>query len=132
MIAALFRREVLLGHPFDPNMKHSAEDMDLCLRLGQDGHVFGVTRAYAYHRHRREFSAFAKRCFRFGLGNSQLALKYKSLGLMARPIIAVVGAIPNITRAKMLRTIPYEFIGAFVCFSGTVIGLSEARRSLLL
>lgn len=128
MVAALFRREVLVRYPFDPNMKHSAEDADLCLRLGQNGHIVGVTRAYAYHRHRREFSAFAKRNFKFGLGVTQLALKYKSIRLLAGPMTAAVGDIPHIVCARMLETIPHRVIAASICFSGAIIGLAEAHQ----
>ena len=90
--AALFRRETLLRYPFDPDMKHSAEDIDLCRRLTQNGQIVGVSRAYAYHYHKREFPGFAERRFRGGQGITQLALKYRSIRLLISSLLAGIGA----------------------------------------
>ena len=130
-IAALFRRDVLLRHPFDTNLRESCEDVDLCLRLGHSGYRVGVSSAVAYHRHRREFSAFARRRFRYGLGDARLALKYRSNRILVAPLVATFSQIVPIMRARRIRIVPYLFLGASIESIGTFAGLSRARRDLL-
>jgi glycosyltransferase involved in cell wall biosynthesis len=125
---ALFRRETVLKHPFDPKMKYAAEDADLCLRLTKYGYIVGITRAYAYHHNRPSFSAVAKQQFWYGIGIAQLALKYKSLRLLVRPSFRAVTSIPSILRAKKLKALPYKLITTTIQYSGIIFGLSKAFR----
>ena len=125
---ALFRREAVLQHPFDPRMKYSAEDADLCLRLRKYGYTVGVTRAYAYHHNRADFSAVAKQQFFYGIGIAQLALKYKSVRLLVRPALAAVDAIPHMVRARSLEPLPFTLITTTIRYFGIIFGLSKAFR----
>jgi len=128
---ALFRRETLLEHPFDPRMKYAAEDADLCLRLRKYGFIVGVTRAYAYHHCRRDFSAVAKQQFSYGIGDAQLVLKYKSVRIFIRPALAAVGAIPTMVRARSLELLPYTLITTTIQYFGMIFGLSKAFRDTI-
>jgi glycosyltransferase involved in cell wall biosynthesis len=125
---ALFRRETILEHPFDPRMKYAAEDADLCLRLKKYGYVVGVTRAYAYHHNRPDFSGVAKQHFSYGMGDAQLALKYKSVRIFVRPALGVVSVIPLIVRARRLEALPYKLITTTIQYFGMIFGLSKAFR----
>ena len=125
---ALFRRETILKHPFDPKMKYAAEDTDLCLRLRKYGYIVGITRAYAYHHHRRDFSAVAKQYFFYGIGDAQLVVKYKSLRIFVWPALTVVGAFPSIVRARLVKLLPHRLITTTIEYSGMIFGLSKAFR----
>ena len=128
---ALFRRETVLEHPFDPRMKYAAEDADLCLRLRKYGYIVGVTRAYAYHHNRADFSGLAKQQFSYGIGNAQLALKYKSVRIFVRPALAAVGTIPTIVRWRRLELLPYKLITTTIEYFGMFFGFSKAFRAQL-
>jgi len=127
-VVALFRRETVLEHPFDPRMKYAAEDIDLCLRLRKCGYIVGVAPAYAYHHDRRDFYSLAKQQFSYGIGNAQLAVKYKSVRMFASPALAAVGAIPFIVRARILEALPYKLIATTIQYFGMIFGLSKAFR----
>jgi glycosyltransferase involved in cell wall biosynthesis len=125
---AMFRRETVLEHPFDPGMKYAAEDADLCLRLRKYGYIVGVTRAYAYHHNRPDFYAVAKQQFLYGIGIAQLVLKYKSVRLFVRPALTAVSAMPLIVRARMLEALPYKLVTTTIQYFGMIVGLSKAFR----
>ena len=125
---ALFRRETVLEHPFDPRMKYAAEDADLCLRLRKYGYIVGVTRAYAYHHNRPDFSAVAKQQFSYGIGIAHLALKYKSVRFFLRPALGAVSVIPSTVRARRLEAFPYKLITTTIQYFGMIFGLSKAFR----
>jgi len=125
---ALFRRETILEHPFDPGMKYAAEDADLCLRLKKYGYVVGVTRAYAYHHNRGDFYAVAKQQFMYGIGIAHLALKYKSVRFFLRPALGAVSVIPSTVRARRLEAFPYKLITTTIQYFGMIFGLSKAFR----
>lgn len=132
MMAALFRRKVLLAHPFDPAYREAAEDLDLGWRLKKDKRQVGVSSAIAYHLDRREFSEFAKQQFSYGLGNARFALKYRGQaghfwGLADPLKDAFVQAIRLV--AKRSRLVPYFLAMDLAAFVGTVAGISKARRS---
>jgi len=125
---AMFRRETVLEHPFDPRMKYAGEDADLCLRLRKYGYMVGITRAYAYHHNRPDFSAVTKQQFSYGIGIAQLAIKYKSVRFFVRPALGVVSVIPLIVRARRLEALPYKLITTTIQYFGLIFGLSKAFR----
>lgn len=126
--AAVFRRGVLLRHPFDSNFVESAEDVDLCHRLSESKHQVGVSSAVAYHRHRREFSAFAKRKFTYGIGEARLALKYRSIRTLLGPLRSSVHQVMLSMVTRRMRLIPYWVAGGAARFLGVLVGVSRIRR----
>jgi cellulose synthase/poly-beta-1,6-N-acetylglucosamine synthase-like glycosyltransferase len=127
-IVALFRRKPLLEFPFDPHMREAAEDIDICRRLTEHGYHFGVSDAIAYHLHRREFSAFVRQRFRYGLGNVRLYVKYRETRKIINPLVT---AFSNIIRTlHRLRLVPYYFVEGAVKFLGVAAGLPNALRQM--
>jgi GT2 family glycosyltransferase len=86
LAAALFRREVLRETPFDPSFVESGEDVDLCMRLHKAGKSLGISKAVAFHNHRRTFMETVQRRFRWGKGQARLAFKQESPGIMIAPL----------------------------------------------
>jgi hypothetical protein len=128
-IVALFRKEDLVRHPFDPYFRESAEDVDLSRRLVSENCLLGISSAVAHHRHRREFSGFARQRFNYGLGTARLALKYGSLGTLLGPLLAAFSKSIRAIVAHEANMIPYWLIGGVVRFTGAIIGFSRAYRS---
>ncbi len=128
-IAALFRREVLLRYPFDPNLRESCEDVDLCRRLEKNMHRVGVSSAVAYHHHRREFSTFVRHRFCYGLGDAELALKYRSIRILIEPLQSALFQVIYSIVTRRIRLVPYWLTSGLAEFVGVVLGLSWARGS---
>jgi glycosyltransferase involved in cell wall biosynthesis len=126
--AALFRREVLLKHPFDPSMRAASEDRDLSHRLTQSSYCLGVSSAVAYHRHRRETRAFAKQRFRYGVGDARFYLKYKSIGELTNPFQSSVYFSIYCLVTNRVRLIPYWLVAGIFVFLGLLVGLSRAQH----
>jgi len=128
-IVALFRKEDLLRHPFDPYFKESAEDVDLSWRLIRANRPLGVSSAVAYHRHRREFSGFVRQRFNYGLGTARLGLKYKSIRVLLSPLSAAVSESIRAVAVHQANMVPYLLIGGAIRFLGVIAGISRADRS---
>ena len=128
-IAALFRREVLLRYPFDPNFEVSAEDVDLCRRLVRNKHRLGVSNAVAYHYYRQGFLAFIKQRFRYGLGRARLGIKYGEARILVEPIFAIFSQISRELWAEGVWLVPYWVVGGLVDFLGVVVGVSRMARA---
>jgi glycosyltransferase involved in cell wall biosynthesis len=130
-VAALFRKDVLLAHPFDPNMTESCEDVDLDLRLRKSGYTVGVSNAVAYHYHRGEFSRFVRQRYRYGLGDARFGLKHRSIRMLLFPLqSALVSVITSILTCR-LRLVPYWLAGGIVDFVGVFVGVCRIRSSSL-
>jgi glycosyltransferase involved in cell wall biosynthesis len=121
--AALFRKEILMRYPLDPNLRDSSEDRDLCYRLVADGHRLGISSAIAYHYHRREFAAFFGQRFRYGLGDAQLGLKYRKTALFLEPLVVVLSEIVWQAAKFQFRLVPYWATGGLAEFAGVLTGL---------
>lgn len=128
-IAVLYRRDVLLKYPFDPNMSTSCEDVDLCRRLAQNKQQVGVSSAIAYHYHRRQFSSFARQKFGYGLGNARLGLKYRSMRILVGPLLNTFSLVTRGLLTGRARLIPYWVTAGVVQFSGVLSGLSNEYMS---
>jgi glycosyltransferase involved in cell wall biosynthesis len=122
-VAALFRRDILLGHPFDSAMVESCEDVDLCWRLRRENDLVGVSTAIAYHYHRRGFQDFVKQRFRDGIGNARLSLKYRERRRLIKPF----GADPSIVVPTLASTritlVPYFVVSRVTKLAGMLYGL---------
>ena len=96
--ATLFRKGLLRRYPFDANLTHSYEDVDLSRRLVRDNYVLGGSSAFVFHYHRRSFIAFAKQRFRGGIGKAEIGAKYHEglLVILADPFVSVL--------SRMLRS----------------------------
>jgi glycosyltransferase involved in cell wall biosynthesis len=125
--AALFRKDLLLKHPFDAYLAQSSEDIDVCLRLRRDGHTVGVCSAVAYHYHRREFSAFVRQRFNYGLGNARLGVKYASIKILLNPLRSGVFYVMYSLVTNRAKLVPFWLTGALAQFAGVVWGVSRAR-----
>lgn len=123
--AALFRRGVLLDHPFDPEFRESSEDVDLSRRLVENGFELGTSTAVAYHNHPQEFLRFAKQRFRYGLGDARFWLKYREGYTIFRPLMT---AVSYSLRKHRVRLIPYLLIGGVIQFLGVLIGFSRKHN----
>jgi len=125
--AALFRKDLLLKHPFDAYLAESSEDLDVCLRLGRNGHTVGVSSAVAYHYHRRTFSAFVRQRFNHGLGHARLGVKYASIGILVSPLRSGIFYVIYSLATNRANLIPFWLTEALAKFLGVVFGLSRAR-----
>jgi len=124
-IAALFRRELLVKYPFDPNLDSACEDIDVCRRLRNDGYVVGVSTAIAYHLHRREFREIFKQGFRNGRGDAKLALKSGSISIaFGTTQNALYQNIKSMFTLKF-RLIPYWAVIGLAGLTGALLGLSS-------
>lgn len=124
---ALFRREILIQHPFDVNFEESFEDVDLCRRLVKANYPLGVSRAIAYHLSPREFTAFAKQQFRYGRGNARVAFKYRSTWMLIKHLEAAVYFLIYGALTGRARLIPFWVAANILKFLGTVAGASRPR-----
>ena len=127
-IAALFVRSILLEYPFDPYFAESAEDVDLCLRLGRNKLHVGVSNAVAYHYHRRGFSSFLRQHFRNGKGTGRLALKHRSVRLLLRPLESRISQSMRSILTGRLGLVPYWTVSGVAEFSGVVALVSSGQR----
>ena len=126
---ALFKREVLLGHAFDPYMKYPAEDRDLSRRLVEAGYQLGVSDAIIYHYHRREFFAFLRQRFRWGLGSARLGVKYGETRIGLSPLIMALYMTIRSILAGSYHLVPYCLCNGVAQSLGVVVGLRSARSS---
>jgi glycosyltransferase involved in cell wall biosynthesis len=127
-IAAMFRRKDLLKHPFDPSLEESTEDIDLCQRLVSDNRLLGISRAVAYHRHRRDFSGFARQRFNYGLGTARIGLKYRSITILLDPVAAAVSESIRAVATRRLEMVPFWLVGGVIKFLGVIFGITGAHR----
>lgn len=126
---ALFRREDLVRHPFDPYFKESSEDVDLSNRLIHDNRMLGVSAARAYHHLRRGFLAFARQRFNYGLGTARLGLKYRSISVLLSPLSTAFSETLRAILNRQIGMIPYCVAGGVIKFLGVVVGVSNVHRS---
>jgi GT2 family glycosyltransferase len=129
-IVALFRREDLLRHPIDPYFRESSEDVDLSHRLVSHDRKLGVSTAIAYHHHRREFSAFARQRFNYGLGTARLALKYRSIRILLGPVSTTFSETIRAIVNHQIGMIPYWLVGGTFKFLGVIVGVAKVSRSI--
>jgi glycosyltransferase involved in cell wall biosynthesis len=129
--AALFKRELLLRYAFDSYFKPSAEDQDLGRRLFEDGYQLGVSDAIIYHYHRREFFAFMRQRFRWGLGTARLGVKYgaRVRTLCLNPLITAFFDTIRTIAAGSSYLVPYWLCNGLAQSLGVVVGLRSARSS---
>jgi glycosyltransferase involved in cell wall biosynthesis len=131
--AALFKRGLLLRYAFDSYFKPSAEDQDLGRRLLEDGYQLGVSDAIIYHFHRREFFAFMRQRFRWGLGTARLGVKYGDMGiclaLCLTPLITALSETIRTIAAGSSYLVPYWLCNGLAQSLGVVVGLRSARSS---
>jgi glycosyltransferase involved in cell wall biosynthesis len=127
--AALFRREILLKYPFDPSMSRSCEDVDLCRRLARNMEQVSVSSAVAYHYHRREFLAWARQKFGYGLGDARLGLKYGSIRILINPLMSAFSQVARSVLRGKIRLVPYWATAGVVQFLGVLCGLSREYGS---
>jgi glycosyltransferase involved in cell wall biosynthesis len=128
-IAAMFTREILIRYPFDPTLR-SGEDVEICRRLREDDHQLGVSSATAYHYHRREFSAFAKQRFGYGLQRGRSSLERKSIRMLLDPLLVGFSASLRSVLANRIHLVPYWVAGGLAGFLGVVAGVSRTRHLL--
>jgi glycosyltransferase involved in cell wall biosynthesis len=130
--ATLFRKELLLRYPFDPNLTQSYEDVDLSRRLVRDNYVLGGSSAFVFHYHRRGFLAFAKQRFRGGIGKAQIGAKYHEglLVVLADPFVSVLSRMVRSTGTRRVRLIPYWAVKGWCEFMGVLVGFSKVRRAI--
>jgi GT2 family glycosyltransferase len=129
-MGALYRRDILLRFPFDPAFREASEDLDLCHRLKQNNHQVGVSNtAIAYHRHRREFTEFARQRFVYGLGDARFALKYKELRMLADLTLLWLPVTAKRIMRKRIRLLPCWLVGRLIQFLGFVVGLRNGRST---
>jgi glycosyltransferase involved in cell wall biosynthesis len=131
MTCALFKRATLLRFPFDPYFVEAAEDIDVCRRLKEYGHSFGISSAYVFHHHRREFTAFARQRFRNGRGLARLGLKYGEIGIFFAPLKAATSRIVRSIGTRRIKLVPFWFASGVIHFSGVLFGLHNAHRQLV-
>ena len=127
--ASLFERGILLKYRFDDNFRNASEDGDLSRRLGAS-HQVGISAAVAYHRHRRELSEFARQFFGFGVGNARIALKYKSIKVLADPIKSGMVEIIYSVVTRRTRLVPYYCVREVAKLAGLVVGVRNIRGHL--
>ena len=127
-IAALFKRSILVEYPFDPYFAESAEDVDLCFRLGKNKLHVGVSSAVAFHSHRRGFSSFFRQHFRNGKGTGRLALKRRSVRILLRPVESRISQSMRSIFTGRLGLVPYWAVSGVAEFSGVVALVSSGQR----
>jgi glycosyltransferase involved in cell wall biosynthesis len=125
---ALFKRDLLLSHPFDPYFVESGEDVDVCRRLVEDNYSVGVSTASMYHLHRRGFCAFARQRYHYGFGLARLGVKYRERKRFFEPLITAFSHIVRDVFTKRARLVPFWFASGSVQFLGVLVGLSRIRR----
>jgi glycosyltransferase involved in cell wall biosynthesis len=126
--AALFERQILLAYPFDPNLIESCEDLDFFLRLSQAGQKFGVSYPIVYHEHKREFREFTRQRFRYGLGRSRVALKYKSTSMLIDPLLTMLSSSLRSIFQGRIWLVPYWVVGGACRFMGVILGVRNSKR----
>jgi len=128
--AALFYRSVLVRYPFDARLKESSEDRDLSFRIVQDGYRVGVSAAYAYHLRKTDFSAFAMRLFRYGLGDAAFSKKH---GIVHERLLERMKTMADQTVHSSIRQtvslVPYWYVTGVIQLFGFLVGLSKLRES---
>ncbi len=125
-MAGMFKRELVLSHPFDPRMR-AGEDRDLCRSLAKDKHVVGVStaRAVVYHLHRRELSELARQRFNYErYGGATRFKKYRANEALISPFWSLYSALHCAVRYRRLSLVPYWAVNWLCSFLGLVIGLS--------
>jgi len=126
--AALFRRSILLEHPFDSSFAESAEDVDLCWSLGRNKLRVGVSSAAAYHTYRRSFLSFFQQRFRNGKGSARLALKCRSTLMLLSPLENMTSQCMRSIFAGRPNLVPYWIVYGVAEFSGVLALLSRRRH----
>jgi len=124
--ASLYERSVLLRYRFDDDFSGASEDKDLCRRLGTHYKV-GISAAVVYHQHRRELSGFARQFFWYGLGDAQIALKYKSIRVLTDPMKSAMVKIIYSLVTRRTRLIPYYCVRETARLAGLVVGVRKIR-----
>jgi glycosyltransferase involved in cell wall biosynthesis len=127
--ASMFRRDLLLKYPFDPAFRESAEDIDLCRQLAKANHQVGVSSAYAYHYHRRDFVSFVRQRFRNGLGNARLYVKYPEPKALFDQLLTPISQILRCAVRGKVELVPNLVASGLVQFIGFVIGLQRLVRT---
>jgi cellulose synthase/poly-beta-1,6-N-acetylglucosamine synthase-like glycosyltransferase len=127
--ATLFRRQVLLEHPFDSRME-SLEDQDLCRRLVEANCPLGVSPAIVYHHQLGEFSAFVKHQLRDGRGNACLAFKYRSTWILISPLLNLVHVVIYGTLRGKVTLVPFWLTANILKFLGTISGTSKIKDQI--
>ncbi len=100
-IAAIYRRDAVLKHTFDPFYITSYEDGDLCYRMRIDGNKIGVSSAVAFHAHRATYNVFKAHKIRYGRGTARFFLRHKKISTIFNPIAyAFIGPIRAMVAGK--------------------------------
>jgi len=127
--ASVFKREILLNHPFDPNMRESQENVELCIRLIKNGYTLGLSDAIAYHYHRKEFAAFVKQRIGYGVGTVRLARKHHDRKYLASPLIMPFSlTIRSLPTPSNIRWLPYWVVDGLARFTGILIGFQKTKK----
>ena len=126
-IAAMFRKEVLVKCPFDPFFRESAEDVDISRRLVAAHYALGVSSAFAYHFHRRDFAAYVKQRFRNGLGAARIGLKYGESYALVRPLFTAISYVIHDCVNGRVGFIPFRALDGVTTFAGVLVGYSRFR-----
>ncbi len=126
MVTALFDRNVILEHPFDPYFTGASEDGDISARIRQAGYKLGVSTAHIYHKHRADFRGFVKQRLWYGEGNARLALKRRSLSTLVGPVIFPLYGIARSLANRDPSLILYFLVNGVVTGAGIAKGLMTA------
>jgi GT2 family glycosyltransferase len=126
--ATLFRRALLLKHPFDPNLVDACEDLDVCWRLRENGFTLGVSTAIAYHCLRPSFRAFFNQRFGYGKGQACVAFKHGFILMLVLPLPIMCVKMLKCAIAGKINLMPYWFALGLAEFLGIVV--SSGQRNL--
>jgi hypothetical protein len=127
----MFRRQILLACPFDTGLRESFEDVDLSRRLVLSNNRLGVSSAIAYHYHRREFSAFARQRFRYGLGRARFFPRDRRIRTLVDPLLGGIYQILHDVTAGRIWLVPYWAAGELIVFLGVIVGTYRFRHSTM-
>ena len=121
-IVTIWDKRVLLRYRFDPFLRRTSEDQDVCIRLVNDGFLVGVSESYAFHHHRTGFRKFARQKFQYGEGNARLAWKHGNPKFLINWALIVPYILVRSFQKKQYLTglalIPYAFLNTLFTGSG--------------
>lgn len=125
-MTALWRREIILKHRFDPFFSGAYVDGDISHRVVAAGHKLGCSQAFIYHHHRSTLGRFIRQRYWHGQGCAHFIWKHKLFWGLAN-ILCPVGPVHL---AKCLlsgkpQLIPYVFVCDTCHWAGTVTGFAR-------
>lgn len=124
----VYRRDTLLGVPFDEFFTGPSDDTDLCYRLVKAGHSLAVGSGVVRQVHRKTFPDFRRKWLWYGSGDAQFMWKHPERAasiifhqLIRYPVLKSVMAL-KISEPRMLL---FFTLAGWLRFFGAIWGVGQ-------